>query len=105
MELLFLAVPLWLVLALQVIALSLVGLLYHRVQRRLDRHAESIGNMDAWADDVDEFMRRTKTFERQRIVKSAIDPRISRNSSVRSHPLPAIRGLRPQHSDLDRISG
>jgi hypothetical protein len=84
MELLFLPVPLWLVLALHMIGLSIAGLLYHRVQQRLDGHAESIANMDIWADDVDEFMRRAKSLERQKVVKFAIDPRISSNSANHS---------------------
>lgn len=80
MEFLLMPVPVWVMLAIQASCLGLCALVYHRIQQRLRGHAESIANMDIWADDVDEFIRRSKSLERQKVMKYAIDPRIQSNA-------------------------
>ncbi len=91
MDLLLIPVPLWAVLTIQAIVLAISALFYNRIQHRLDGHAESIANMDIWADDVDEFMRRSKSLDRQKVVRYAIDPRISDSSGSTSRSDPRYR--------------
>ncbi len=80
MELLMTSVPLWAMLATQAVGFGICALFYHRIQQRLGGHAESIANMDEWADDVEEFIKRTKSLDRQKVVRYAIDPRIADSS-------------------------
>jgi hypothetical protein len=90
-DMMLMPVPLWAVLAIQAISFGICALLYHRLQQRLGGHAESIANMDEWADDVEEFIRRTKSLERQKVVRYAIDPRIADSSASPSSSLSKYR--------------
>lgn len=77
-----LPVPFWAVLLLSALGVAISALFYNRIQQRLEGHAESIANMDAWADEVDEFIRSSKLLERQKVVKYAVDPRIAKTSAA-----------------------
>lgn len=66
---LLLPAPLWLVVALFTASVSLtVGLFWH-LQRRLNNHAESIVNMDDWADGVERELNKYREAQRKAAQK------------------------------------
>lgn len=63
--------PAWLTAALLLVMLMML-VRERAIIRRLNRHAESIGHMDAWADEVDEKVNALE--ERARSTSSAYRP-------------------------------
>jgi len=77
MEFLFFPVPVWLLLAVTAAAAVYVAWRCNRLERRLNGHAESIANMDVWADDVETHLEQFRRAERQRSARYVIDRQVA----------------------------